>query len=50
MRLYLAKNFSVVSNIVDILKKDFDVESEEDINGGDVSKYLLYPASCPDQI
>ena len=38
--IIFSKDLSVISNIVDLLKQYFDVELEEDINGGDVSRYL----------
>ena len=38
--IIFSKDLSVVKQTVDILKQDFDVELEEDINGGDVSRYL----------
>ena len=38
--LIFSKDLAVVSRTVEILKKNFDVELEEDINSGDVSRYL----------
>ena len=38
--LIFSKDLKVVTQIVDTLKEDFDVELEEDINKGDVSRYL----------
>ena len=38
--IIFSKDLSTIQNIVTLLKKDFDVELEEDINGGDVSRYL----------
>ena len=38
--IIFSNNLSVIQNIVDLLREDFDVELEEDINGGNVSIYL----------
>ena len=38
--LIFSKDLSVVTKTVEILKKNFDVELEEDIDSGDVSRYL----------
>ena len=39
--IIFSKDLSVVKQTVEILKQDFDVELEEDINGDDVSRYLV---------
>ena len=38
--IIFSKDLSTITNIVNTLKEDFDVELEEDINKGDVSRYL----------
>ena len=38
--LIFTKDLKIVTNTLDILKQDFDVEMEEDINSGDISRYL----------
>ena len=38
--LIFSKYLSVITKTVETLKKSFNVELEEDINSGDVSKYL----------
>ena len=38
--LVFSKDLSVITNIVGTLKKSFDVDLEENINSGDVSRYL----------
>ena len=38
--IIFSKDVSIITDIVNILKEDLDVELEEDINGGDVSRYL----------
>ena len=38
--LIFSKDLKVVTQIVETLKEDFDVELEEDLNKGDVSRYL----------
>ena len=38
--IIFSKNLSVIENIVNVLKEDFDVELEDAIDGGDVSRFL----------
>ena len=38
--LIFSKDLSVITKTVETMKKSFDVDLEEDINGGDVSRYL----------
>ena len=38
--IILSKDLKVISNVVEHLKKDFDVELEESLDGGDISRFL----------
>ena len=38
--IIFSKELKVIENIVKILKEDFDVELEEDLHGGDISRFL----------
>ena len=38
--IIFSKDISIITNIFNLLKKDFDLELEENINGGDVLRYL----------
>ena len=38
--IIFSKDLSVITNIVNVLKENFDEELEENINGGNIPRYL----------
>ena len=40
--IILSKDLKVISNVVEYLKQDFDVELEESIDGGDIADFLVW--------